>query len=119
MPPAALQTRGLCKDFRGFRAVDSVDLKGFYKGTVVDVEASPALYAMVAQAFPEAWIEDPDLSTPELRAALSDAHDRITELRHYPLISKRQEKLLAKRDAFERKAGKLVEYPRPARGNGL
>src|SRR5829696_6929002 len=26
MPPPALQTRGLCKDFRGFRAVDSVDL---------------------------------------------------------------------------------------------
>jgi branched-chain amino acid transport system ATP-binding protein len=24
--PPALQTRGLCKDFRGFRAVDSVDL---------------------------------------------------------------------------------------------
>ncbi len=42
------------------------------------------------------------------------AHDRITELRHYPLISRRQEKLLAKRDPFERKAAKLVEYPRPA-----
>lgn len=41
------------------------------------------------------------------------AHDRLTELRHYPLISRKQEKLLAKRDAFERKAGKLVEYPRP------
>lgn len=41
------------------------------------------------------------------------AHDRITELRHYPLISRRQEKLLAKRDAFERKASKMVEYPRP------
>ncbi len=41
-------------------------------------------------------------------------HDRITELRHYPLISRRQEKLLVKRDAFERKAAKLVEYPRPA-----
>jgi branched-chain amino acid transport system ATP-binding protein len=27
MPPPALQTRGLCKDFRGFRAVDSVDLE--------------------------------------------------------------------------------------------
>jgi hypothetical protein len=40
-------------------------------------------------------------------------HDRLTELRHYPLISRRQEKLLARRDAFERKAGKLVEYPRP------
>jgi hypothetical protein len=41
------------------------------------------------------------------------AHDRITDLRHYPLISRRQEKLLAKRDAFERKAAKIVEYPRP------
>jgi hypothetical protein len=41
------------------------------------------------------------------------AHDRLTDLRHYPLISRRQEKLLARRDAFERKAGKLVEYPRP------
>ena len=41
------------------------------------------------------------------------AHDRITELRHYALISRRQEKLLAKRDPFERKAAKMVEYPRP------
>jgi hypothetical protein len=40
-------------------------------------------------------------------------HDRLVELRHYPLISKRQEKLLSKRDSFERKASKLVEYPRP------
>jgi hypothetical protein len=41
------------------------------------------------------------------------AHDRLVELRHYPLISKRQERLLAKRDAFERRASKLVEYPKP------
>jgi hypothetical protein len=41
------------------------------------------------------------------------AHDRITEQRHYPLISRRQERLLSKRDAFERRASKLVEYPRP------
>jgi hypothetical protein len=40
-------------------------------------------------------------------------HDRLQELRHFALISRRQEKLLSKRDAFERKAGKLVEYPRP------
>jgi hypothetical protein len=33
---------------------------------------------MVAEAFPDAWIEDPDLSTPELRAALDGARDRIT-----------------------------------------
>jgi hypothetical protein len=41
------------------------------------------------------------------------AHDRLVELRHYPLISRRQEKLLTRRDAFERRAGKLVEYPPP------
>ena len=40
-------------------------------------------------------------------------HDRLTNLRHYLLISRRQERLLAKRDSFERKAAKLVEYPKP------
>jgi hypothetical protein len=40
-------------------------------------------------------------------------HDRLTDLRHYALISRRQERLLTRRDTFERKAGKLVEYPRP------
>jgi len=41
------------------------------------------------------------------------AHDRLERLRHYPLITKRQERLLSKRDSFERRASKLVEYPRP------
>jgi hypothetical protein len=54
---------------------------------------------------PEDWITSPK--------SCWIAHDRITELRHYLLISRRQEKLLTKRDAFERKAAKLVEYPRP------
>ena len=40
-------------------------------------------------------------------------HDLLTDLRHYPLISKRQERMLSRRDRFERQAGKLVEYPRP------
>lgn len=44
------------------------------------------------------------------------AHDRLVVLRHYPLITRRQEKLLAKRDAFERRASRLVEYPRPEKG---
>jgi len=42
-------------------------------------------------------------------------HDRITALRHFALISARQERLLAPRDAFERRASKIVEYPRPER----
>ena len=40
-------------------------------------------------------------------------HDRLADLRHFPLISKRQERLLAKRDKFERRASRMVEYPRP------
>lgn len=41
------------------------------------------------------------------------AHDRVTESRHYALISKRQERMLTKRDRFERRTSKIVEYPKP------
>jgi L-alanine-DL-glutamate epimerase-like enolase superfamily enzyme len=58
-------------------AVDSVDMKGLYKGTVVDVETDPALYRRVAEAFPDAWIEDPDL-TPEVDEILRPYRDRVT-----------------------------------------
>jgi len=47
------------------------------------------------------------------RKSCWSTHDRLVALRHFPLISKRQERLLVPRDAFERKASKLVEYPRP------
>ncbi len=58
-------------------AVDSVDLKGLYEGTVVDQGADPALYERVAVAFPDAWIEDPKL-TPETDELLKPYRDRIT-----------------------------------------
>jgi hypothetical protein len=45
--------------------------------------------------------------------ACTETHERLAGLRHYPLITRRQVKLLLKRDPFERKAAKLVEYPRP------
>jgi len=55
-------------------AVESVDFKGYYTGTVVDVPADPALYARVLGALPEAWIEDPH-DDPEIRALLEqDGH---------------------------------------------
>ncbi len=59
-------------------AVDSIDFKGMYKGTVVDQGADPVLYERVVQAFPDAWLEDPDLSSPETAAVLAEQHDRIT-----------------------------------------
>jgi L-alanine-DL-glutamate epimerase-like enolase superfamily enzyme len=58
-------------------AVDSVDFKGHYRGTVVDQPPDPDLYRRVVEAFPEAWIEDPAL-TPETEPVLADHHDRIT-----------------------------------------
>jgi hypothetical protein len=58
-------------------AVDSLDLKGFYKGTVVDVETDPELYAKLIEAFPDAWLEDPDVND-ETRPVLEPARDRLT-----------------------------------------
>jgi L-alanine-DL-glutamate epimerase-like enolase superfamily enzyme len=58
-------------------AVDSLDLKGQYKGTVVDVETDPDLYRKLVDAFPDAWLEDPDI-TDETRPILEPHRDRVT-----------------------------------------
>jgi hypothetical protein len=58
-------------------AVDSLDLKGFYKGTPVDVETDPELYAKLIDGFPEAWLEDPDV-TDETRPLLDPVSERVT-----------------------------------------
>jgi L-alanine-DL-glutamate epimerase-like enolase superfamily enzyme len=58
-------------------AVDTVDLKGLYKGSVVDNPADPALYRLVAEGFPDAWIEDPAI-TEETWPVLEPHQDRIT-----------------------------------------
>ena len=58
-------------------AVDSVDLKGLYTGTIVDNPPDPVFYCRIAEAFPDAWIEDPKL-TPETDEALRPYRDRIT-----------------------------------------
>lgn len=58
-------------------AVDSVDLKGQYKGTTVDVPPDPALYRRIAEGLPEAWIEDPGL-TEETIAVLESHASRVT-----------------------------------------
>jgi L-alanine-DL-glutamate epimerase-like enolase superfamily enzyme len=58
-------------------AVDSVDFKGLYEGTIVDSHAGPELYELVVGAFPDAWIEDPKL-TEQIDALLRPHRDRIT-----------------------------------------
>ena len=58
-------------------AVDSLDLKGQYKGTPVDVDTDAELYRKLIEAFPEAWLEDPDV-TDETRPVLDPVADRVT-----------------------------------------
>ena len=58
-------------------AVDSLDLKGFYKGTPVDVITDPELYGKLIAAFPDAWLEDPDV-TEETKPLLDPVHERVT-----------------------------------------
>jgi hypothetical protein len=58
-------------------AVDSVDFKGLYVGSIVDQPADPLLYQRVVEAFPQAWIEDPKL-TPETDAVLADHRERFS-----------------------------------------
>jgi hypothetical protein len=59
-------------------AVDSIDFKALYHGTVVDQPPDPVLYQRVLEAFPDAWIEDPDIVNDQTAEVLSGAHDRIT-----------------------------------------
>lgn len=58
-------------------AIEVVDLKGFYRGTPVDLDPDAELYARVVRAFPDAWIEDPAL-TPETEPVLAEHQHRVT-----------------------------------------
>jgi hypothetical protein len=78
LDPTSSWTPELIEALVATGAVDSVDFKSLYRGTVVDQPPDPVLYDRVVKAFPNAWIEDPDVVTPETAAILAGAHDRIT-----------------------------------------
>jgi L-alanine-DL-glutamate epimerase-like enolase superfamily enzyme len=77
LDPVSEWTEDLIAELVKTGAVDSVDFKGMYVGSVVDQPADPVLYRRVVEAFPDAWIEDPKL-TPETEPILAGEHDRIT-----------------------------------------
>ena len=70
-------TPELIEEIAEVATVQVMDLKGYYKGTVVEVETDPELYRAVAEKFPEAWLEDPDL-TDETREVLEPHWGRVT-----------------------------------------
>jgi hypothetical protein len=58
-------------------AVRILDLKGWYEGTDVDVEADPELYRDVFAAFPAEIVEDAAF-TPETRPLVEPQADRLS-----------------------------------------
>ena len=77
LDPTPSWTDELVAELAATGAVDSVDLKGLYEGSVVDNPADPVLYRRVAEGFPEAWIEDPRI-TDETWPVLEPHQGRIT-----------------------------------------
>jgi hypothetical protein len=51
-------------------------------------------------------------------ASCWDAHDRLANLRHYPLVTARQRSALSRLDPFERRIARIAQFPRPAPRKG-
>jgi L-alanine-DL-glutamate epimerase-like enolase superfamily enzyme len=77
LDPTNTWTQELVDELVETGAVDSLDLKGFYRGTPVDVITDPELYRMCIESFPEAWLEDPDV-TDQTRPLLELVRERVT-----------------------------------------
>ena len=77
LDPTSSWDEALIAELRETGAVESVDFKGLYVGSVVDQPADPLLYQRVVDAFPEAWIEDPAL-TAETDAVLAPHRERFS-----------------------------------------
>ncbi|HLM49172.1 MAG TPA: hypothetical protein VK279_01390 [Solirubrobacteraceae bacterium] len=78
LDPTVSWTPELEAELAATGAVDSLDLKGAYKGSVVDNPADPERYRRWAETFPDAWLEDPDLEAPGIDEVLRPHRDRIT-----------------------------------------
>lgn len=97
-------TPELIEEIAEVATVQVMDLKGYYKGTVVEVETDPELYRAVAERFPDAYLEDPDL-TDETREVLEPHWDRVTF--DAPLHSLADIKELAPRKAVNSKPSRF------------
>ena len=77
LDPTSSWDERLIAELRDTGAVDSVDFKSFYSGTIVDQPADPELYQRVVETLTDAWIEDPAL-TPETEPLLAAHRDRFS-----------------------------------------
>jgi L-alanine-DL-glutamate epimerase-like enolase superfamily enzyme len=77
LDPTPAWTEELIAELRDMGVVDSLDLKGHYSGTVVDNPPDPERYGLLAETFPDAWLEDPAIND-ETDPVLEPHRDRIT-----------------------------------------
>ena len=77
LDPTPEWTDELIEELVELQRIDCLDLKGQYEGTAVDNPPDPVLYRRVAEAFPNAWLEDPAL-TAETDPVLEPHRDRVT-----------------------------------------
>jgi L-alanine-DL-glutamate epimerase-like enolase superfamily enzyme len=77
LDPTPAWTEELIAELAQMGVVDSLDLKGHYSGTVVDNPADPVRYQLLAETFPDAWLEDPAIND-ETDPVLEPHRDRIT-----------------------------------------
>jgi hypothetical protein len=76
LDPTDEWTTALAEKLAETGAVRTLDLKGVYEGTDVDQAGDPGLYELLLERFPEAIIEDPDL-TDQTRPLFDGEEDRV------------------------------------------
>ncbi|HKP18328.1 MAG TPA: hypothetical protein VJT84_07600 [Gaiellaceae bacterium] len=78
LDPTSDWDEGLVAELVELDCVDVVDFKEAYTWREPDRTAGAALYRVVVDGLPDAYIEDPDVTDPEKGAVLAAHHDRIT-----------------------------------------
>jgi len=77
LDPTSSWSEQLIAELAACGAVESVDFKAYYTGSIVDQAPDPVLYRRVVEALPDAWIEDPAL-TEETDAVLAAHRERFS-----------------------------------------
>jgi len=77
LDPTSSWSERLIAELAATGAVESVDFKAYYSGSIVDQAPDPVLYRRVVEALPQAWIEDPAL-TEETEAVLEGHRERFS-----------------------------------------
>ena len=77
LDPTSSWSEELIAELVSIGAVESVDFKAYYSGSIVDQAPDPVLYRRVVEALPGAWIEDPAL-TAETEVALEGHRERFS-----------------------------------------